>query len=266
MTAELITKSLRDNRSSALGWGAVLVVSVGLQLAVYPAVRDARGDLDQLLDAYPEAFKALFGVQGSFTSGIGYVQAEVFGFLAPLVLLGVAIGQAASTTAAEERAGTLDLLLANPISRTRVLTDKALAILANLLAVTAALAVTLVAGGRAVGLDVPIPDLLAACAAAVVVALPFGALALLVGAGTGRSGFAVAVPVGVAMPAFLLDALSALSEDVRPWRVLSPFHHAGIDDALAGDPGWGGFAVLLLVTAVLLGSAAVTFQRHDIRR
>ncbi|MER5267140.1 ABC transporter permease subunit [Actinosynnema sp. NPDC002837] len=266
MAAELIGKTLRDNRGSALGWGAVLVASVGLQLAVYPAVRNARADLDQLLDAYPEAFKALFGVQGSFTSGVGYVQAEVFGFLAPLVLLGVVIGQAARATAAEERAGTLDLLLANPVSRTRVLADKALAIVVSLLAVTAALAAVLVVGGRMAGLDVPVPGLMAACAASAVVALPFGALALLVGATTGRPGWAVAVPVGVALPAFLLDALSALSDDLRPWRVLSPFHHAGIDDALAGHPGWGGIAVLLLVTAVLMGAAIAVFQRHDVTR
>ncbi|MEV8438725.1 ABC transporter permease subunit [Actinosynnema sp. NPDC051121] len=266
MTAELIGKSLRDNRGSAVGWGAVLVASAGLQLAVYPAVRDASHDLDRLLDAYPEAFKALFGVQGSFTSGIGYVQAEVFGFLAPLVLLGVVIGQAARATAAEERAGTLDLLLTNPISRTRVLADKALAVGVNLLAVTAALVAVLVVGGHLAGLDVPASGLVAACAAAAVVALPFGALALLVGAATGRPGWAAAVPVGVAVPAFLLDALSALSDDVRPWRVLSPFHHAAIDDALAGHPDWGGLAVLLLVTAALLGAAVVTFQRHDVKR
>ncbi|MBB5801187.1 ABC-2 type transport system permease protein [Saccharothrix ecbatanensis] len=266
MAAELIRKTLRDNRGNALGWGAVLVASVGLQLAVYPAVRDARGDLDRLLDAYPEAFKALFGVQGSFTSGVGYVQAEVFGFLAPLVLLGVAIGQAARATAAEERAGTLDLLLASPVSRTRVLADKALAIMVGLLGVAAALAGVLVVGSRVVGLDVPVSGLVAACASAAVVALPFGALALLVGAGTGRPGLAVAVPVGVALPAFLLDALSVLSDDLRPWRVLSPFHHAGIDDALAGRPDWGGLALLLLVTAVVLGAAVAVFQRHDVTR
>ena len=70
----------------------------------------------------------------------------------------------------------------------------------------------------------------------------------------------------LALSAFLLDALSALSDDLRPWRVLSPFHHAGIGDALAGRPGWSGLALLLVVTAVLLTAAVATFQRHDVRR
>jgi ABC-2 type transport system permease protein len=265
MTAELVTKTLRDNRSSTLGWGVVLVVSVALQLALFPTIREASANLEQLLDTYPETFKALFGVEGStFTSGVGYLQAEVFGFLAPLVLLGVAIGHAARATAGEERAGTLGLLMANPISRTRLLLDKAAAALVDLLVVTAALAAVLLVGGRLAGLDVSVWWILASCAASALVAMPFGALALLVGAATGRPGVAVAVPVGLALPAFLLDALSALTDAVDPWLVLSPFHHAAIDDALAGRPDWGGFAVLLVLTGVLVGGAVVTFQCHEV--
>lgn len=260
-----MTKSLRDNRGSTIGWGIALVASVLLQLAVYPAVRDAAGEFEKLLDSYPESFKALFNVQQSLASGVGYLQGEVFGFLAPLVLLGVAIGQAARATAGEERAHTMDLLLANPVSRTRLLLDKALAVFVSVALVTVAFGVVLVVGSGVFGLGVPWPDLVFAVTASAVVALPFGALALLIGALTGRPGLAVAIPVGLSLLTYLLEALSPLSEGLRPWRVLSPFHHAAVNAALNGDPNWLGLAGMIVLTAVLLAGAAMAFERRDIR-
>ncbi|SFR02091.1 ABC-2 type transport system permease protein [Lentzea waywayandensis] len=265
MTTELMTKSLRDNRGNTIGWGIALVASVALQLAVYPAVRDAAGEFEKLLESYPESFKALFNIQQSLASGVGYLQGEVFGFLAPLVLLGIAIGQAARATAGEEKAHTLDLLLANPISRTRLLLDKAISVLVSVAIVTVVFAVVLVVGNSVVGLGVPWLDLVLAVKASAVVALPFGALALLIGALTGRPGLAIAVPVGLALLTYLLDALSALSDGLRPWRVLSPFHHAAVNSALSGDPNWLGLAGLVALTAVLVAAAAMAFERREVR-
>ncbi|HEX6345935.1 ABC transporter permease subunit [Umezawaea sp.] len=264
MSRDLVTKSLRDNRSGTIGWGAALVASVALQMAVYPTVKQAAGDFEQLLASYPEAFKAMFDVQGAFTSGVGYIRAEVFGFLAPLVLLGVVIGQAGRSTAGEERAGTMDLLAVNPVSRRELLLDKALAVLVDLLVVAAALAAVLLASNALVGLDVPPADLVTASLLAALLALPFGALALLVGALTGRRGLAVAIPIGAAVAAFLLQTLAELADWLRPWRVLSPFHHAAVGDALSGNANGVGAVVLLCATAVLLVLAVLAFERRDL--
>ncbi|HEX7304704.1 hypothetical protein [Lentzea sp.] len=156
----------------------------------------------------------------------------------------------------------MDLLPANPISRTRLLLDKAAAVLVSVAVVAVGFGAVLVVGSGLAGLGVPWPDMVAAVAASVVVALPFGALALLIGAATGRPGLAVAVPVGLALLSYLLDAVSALSEALRPWRVLSPFHHAAVADALNGHPNWLGIAGL---AAALVTGAALAFERRDIR-
>ncbi|MGW4213599.1 ABC transporter permease subunit [Lentzea sp. NPDC004789] len=265
MTTELVRKSLRDNRGSTTGWGIALVASVLLQLAVYPAIRDAADEFEQLLESYPESFKALFNLQQSLASGVGYLQGEVFGFLAPLVLLGVAIGQASRATAGEEKGHTMDLLLANPVSRTRLLLDKALAVFVSVALVTVAFGAVLVVGSSVAGLGVPWPDLVFAVTASAVVALPFGALALLVGALTGRPGLAVALPVGLGLLTYLLDALSPLSEGLRQWRVLSPFHHASVNDALNGDPNWLGLTGLVVLTGLLVMAGGIVFERRDIK-
>jgi len=264
MSRDLVTKSLRDNRAGTISWGAVLIASVALQMAVYPTVRHAAADFERLLASYPEAFKAMFDVRGAFAGGVGYVRAEVFGLFAPLVMLGVAIGQAGRCTAAEERAGTMDLLAVNPVSRREVLLDKALAVLLDLLAVAAALAAVLLVSNALVGLDVPPSALVAASLLTAVLAMPFGALALLVGALTGRRGLAVAVAIGAAVATFLVQTLAELADWLRPWRVLSPFHHAAVGDTLSGNANAMGAIVLLCATGVLLVLAVFAFERRDL--
>ncbi|MCS7484748.1 ABC transporter permease [Umezawaea endophytica] len=264
MSRDLVVKSLRDNRAGTIAWGLVLVASVALQMAVYPTVRDAAAGFEQLLSSYPEAFKAMFDIQGTFADGAGYVRAEVFGLFAPLVVLGVAIGQASRCTAGEERAGTMDLLVANPVSRREVLLDKAFAVLVDLVVVAAALAAVLLAANALVGLDIPPVDLVVASLLSAVLALPFGALALLVGALTGSRGLAVAAPVGAAVVTFLVQTLAELADWLRPWRVLSPFHHAGLGDAVSGNADALGALVLLGTAGILLALAVLAFERRDL--
>jgi hypothetical protein len=144
----------------------------------------------------------------------------------------------------------MDLLAVNAVPRRRILLDKALAVLVDLLAVTAALAVVLLVFNVVVGLDIAPAALVAASLFSAALAMPFGALALLVGALTGRRGLAVAIPIGVAVVTFLVQTLAELADWLRPWRVLSPFHHAAVGDALSGNANVVGVVVLLCATGV----------------
>ena len=99
-----------------------------------------------LINSYPTAFKATFGMEGvDFTSGPGYLSTETFSLLAPLMLIGLGIALGTGTIAGEEERGTLDLLIASPVSRGRVLAAKALGALAVLVTVAVGLYLTVLA-------------------------------------------------------------------------------------------------------------------------
>ena len=104
-----------------------------LMVAVYPSVRDNPA-LNKMVESYPEALKAssAFGGNVDYASGAGYLSSELFSFMVPLLLLVAAIGAGARATAGEEERGTLDLLLANPISRRRLVLEKLAALAAEL--------------------------------------------------------------------------------------------------------------------------------------
>jgi beta-exotoxin I transport system permease protein len=78
-----------------------------MQLAVYPSVHSQGAKMRDLIDSYPSAFKAMFGMEGvDFTSGPGYLSTETFSLLAPLMLIGLGIALGTGAIATEEERGT----------------------------------------------------------------------------------------------------------------------------------------------------------------
>ena len=70
-----------------------------------------------------DIFRGFHTIKG----GAGFLNAEMFSMMVPLVLIAVACSGAAAATAGEEDRGTADLLLSMPLSRGRVIFAKALA-------------------------------------------------------------------------------------------------------------------------------------------
>ncbi len=125
MLRNVFSKSLRDLRRSFLWWTLGLAGYVALIASVYPTIRDNR-DLDRLVESYPEALKAFiaFGGQFDITSAAGYLGSELFSFMMPALFLVASVGHGAGTLGGEEERGTLDLLLATPLSRRRIALEK----------------------------------------------------------------------------------------------------------------------------------------------
>ena len=114
--------------------------------------------------------------------GSGYLTAYLFGMMVPLLLMVFAISYGARLVAGEEDRGTLDLLAALPVSRTRVLLVKAAALLVTLGLLGVALVITVIAAAPLVDLRVEIAGLAAAVLSQVLLAALYGALALGLGA------------------------------------------------------------------------------------
>ena len=258
----IFAKALRDRRRAMIGWSAGLAGLTGLIFLYWPTVKD-NPELDRFLRGLPEAVRALTG-RSSITSPAGYLNAELFSLMIPLLLLVVAIGMGARAIAGEEERGTLELLLATPVSRRRVLLEKVAAGLLMLSALGVVLLVALVAGARLAGMDIATARLAAAALSVVALTLPFGALALALGCATGARGTAIGPSVAVAAAAYLLNSLAPLSAALKPWRVVSPFHWYDAEAVLSTGPRWGYLVLLAATAAALTALAALLFERRDI--
>ncbi len=266
MGTEVAVQTMRERGRSTVWWAAGLVALVALTVAFYPSIR-ADPSLNDLSKDMPESLRALFaGGELDITSAAGYLNSQVFALVAPLVLLVFSIGHGSGAVAGEEERGTLDLLLANPLRRRDYVLQRFAALTALLAVLVAVLLLATAIGARPVGLEIGVGKLAAGSISVGLLALLFGTLALAVGsARPGRAG-AIAVATGVAVAAWLFDGLSHTVGALEEWRPVSPFYQALGKSPLREGPPWGGWAILVAVTAVLVAAAVVGLERRDVQQ
>jgi ABC-2 type transport system permease protein len=259
-------RTLRDTARSLVWWSVGLAGTVALLVSVYPSIRD-NPSLSQLVQDYPEALKGFVGFGGEidYSSGAGYLGIELFSFMVPLLLLVAAVGAGARAIAGEEERGTLELLLANPVSRRRVVLEKLAALIVELAVLGLVLWGSLVVGARLADLGVSAGKLGAATLGAVLLALLFGCVALLVGAASGRRGRAIGIAAALAVAAYFVNSLTPLVDALEPFQKASPYFYYAAGDPLREGIDLGHMAVLLAVTAVAAALAPFAFDRRDVR-
>jgi ABC-2 type transport system permease protein len=258
---------LRDRRRSTLWWIGGLVGLVLFTVALYPSIR-GQVSFDEVLAELPEGFKALIGYEGTvpLTSPPGYLHARLFATLAPLLVLVFGIGAGAQAIGGSEDAGTLEPLLANPVTRDRVAVERYLAIVALLLLLVAVLTVALVTLGPPFGAleGVPTAGLLGACAGVFGIGLLHASLAFAVGAATGRRAPAVAVATAVAVAGYLIQSLLSLTDALRPLWAVTPWHWYLDHNMLAEGPAPAAIVLPLLVSLPLFLAGWAAFRRRDL--
>lgn len=260
----VLAKTLRDQRRALVGWGIAVALLALMQASFFPTIQEQAADLQKLVESYPPAMKAFLGDMSDFTTGAGYLRAELFTLMLPLLFLVYAIGRAADLVAGEEERGALDLLLAHPVTRRRALLEKAagLALALVLLALVAWVPLALM--DLALGMGVGPLRLALAVGMVVLLAWTFAALALAAGCLRGRKAVALAVAGGLAVATYLLHSLAALVPWMERAGALSPFRYYGGGEVLseAADPL--GVAVLLVLAGGLVALAAWAFERRDV--
>lgn len=264
MLRNVFLKTLRDRRRSLFSWAVGLVGLTAVTVGFWPTVEESGAELNRLIEDLPPAFRNLAGGDLDLTSPAGYLNGRVFSFLGPILFLVFAMAFGARTIAGEEQDGSLELVLARPIPRWRVVAEKfgALTVATVLLGVV--LWGSLALGALPVGLEIGPGPLAAGTLMVVLLGLLFGALALLLGALTGRRGLAIGITTAVAVGTYLLDLYASISEAVEPFRGLSPFHYYDAAQPLRNGIDPLHVAFLVVVTVFLAGFSLLAFERRDV--
>ena len=117
----VLAKALWRRRISLIWWSLGLVLAVALVAIAYPTFR-GNTELDKTFGTLPPSVQALLGLDptNTLTSPAGYLNSQFYANLLPIILLVYSIGISSWAIAGDEAGGTLELLLANPVSRMRL--------------------------------------------------------------------------------------------------------------------------------------------------
>ena len=255
-------------RRFALLWWSLGVLAADVLLAVaYPTVRD-NSELDRTFGGLPPGVQSALGLQaGAITSPAGYLNSQYFANLLPILLLVFGIGLAAWSIGGDEGAGTLELLLSNPVSRMRVTLERAGALALELTVLTTVAGVGLVVLAPFTGLTKGLGSdrILEAALAAGLLAITFSAVAFAVGAASGSRGAAIAIASALAVALFMIEGLAAQVSVLRPIREASPWHWFLGTDPIRHGLLWQSWALPLAASVAVIVIGGARFVRRSLR-
>lgn len=238
-------------------------VLAALVIWVFPSFQQSI-NLDEMLDAYPQPVLKAFGIETMATLE-GFLAVELYAF-AWVILLGLYTAYAAAGIVSDAvEHDRMDLWLAMPVRRWRLLVEQFLTMLVPIVVVNAVTPVVVYAGSVLIDEPLAVQDLIMVHALSIPYLLATGAIGLVLGVVFSRSAVAERAALALVFALFLVESL--LTDTDYEWvGAVSPTRYYQVNDILIrGEYGYVSAGILLAGTVVLVGLAAVLFGRKDIR-
>ena len=241
---------------------AGLSLFAGLFLAIGPSLV-AEIDMEAYAAAMPPALQAAFNLSamGSF-AGLLATELYLFGWV---ILLGIYFAYlGAGSVAGDVESGRADMLLSTPLSRSRLVLEKFLALAWPVLVVNVVVGLVVYVGALAIDETLPFVDVLAVHALSVPYLLVAAALGVLASTVADSASLAQRVSAGLVFALFLLESFVTNTE--YEWLgTLSPSRYYDPTAILvSSEYDVTGALGTLVAAGVLLALAVLYFERRDL--
>jgi ABC-2 type transport system permease protein len=195
--------------------------------------------------------------------------AIALGYVHPIAIILVsifAIGFSTSAVAGERQRGTLEVLLARPLSRIGVYATLLAAALLFIALVLIAASVGTILGSALVGVldELPADRLPILWLNGMLLWGSFAAIGLAASVSFDRLTPAIGITVAIVIVMYFLDILGSLWPDAKGLQPYSMFHYLASRDVLTGTVNVLGLALLAVVGAITIAWAVTVFPRRDL--
>ena len=253
---------LRQGRSALIIWTAAISFMLGVCIVIYPEMSTQMGDIS-----------AMFADMGSFSQAFGMDRinfGELLGFFGVecgnVLGLGGAFFAALlgiSALAKEEKEHTAEFLLTHPVSRTRVITEKLCAVIAQIVILNLAVIAVTALSVLIIGEEADIKTF-------ALLFLSFFLMQLEVAAVTfGISAFlrrgSLGIGLGLAAVFYFMNIVANLIDETKFLKYITPFGYTESADIIADGALNGGYlAVGMAIAALGIILAFWKYGRKDI--
>jgi ABC-2 type transport system permease protein len=256
--------ALRRQQRGLVIWALSLAAYSLMIVSMWPTIHRSAKPMQDYMSSWPKGLRDAFGIT-DMTTPTGYLGAELFSVILPLLVIVAAINITLELTAGYEDAGYFETLLVLPVTRDRILLTRGLAALVALAGLGGVLYLALAGGGLAVDMHLSQGRLAAATLTVIMLAMLHAAIGYLgAGLGLGR-GAALGLAAGVAVLGYAVNNLFPLVTALRGTAKYSPWHWTIGQDPLRTGLPVGGILLTLAVTAMLVTVGTIAFIRRDIR-
>ena len=255
--------TLWQRRWSILWWSVGVVGLVVLTLAFYPTIHNQAAQLNKSFGNLNSSTLALFGGT-DFFSPVGYLNSQLIYLMLPLILIILGVGLGSSLIGREEADGTIESILARPISRSHLLFAKAFAGAFIISGATIIGSAVIIGMAKTVNIGIPVLNIVAACFACFMLVLTVSSAAFLLAA-TGRDrGAALGITVVYALGGYIISSLASSVHWLQNPSLIFPYHYYRSADILRGTFSWSSIVFFGVFTVACMMLAWLSFRRRDL--
>lgn len=258
----LIKHELKQGWKSLAIWTLAIGFFVVICVLMYP---EMEGEMEEVSEMFSSmgAFTAAFGMDRlNFGTLIGFYAVECANILGIggafyAAILGV------TALAKEEKERTAEFLLSHPISRTKIITDKWIAILIqivilNLLVFLMSIASIAFINEKIMWQEIGYLHLAYFLVQIVLAGICFGISAFIRGSGLG-------VGIGLATVMYFINIVANITESAKDLKYITPFGFAEGADIIANvDLNWKMVAINLMFAMIGVLAAYWKYRKKDI--
>ena len=260
MLGSLVGKAILD-RGRATAAAALLILFYGaVAIISYNALGDTMVDL---LESMPPALAAIYGTNDG--TPVGMAVGAVYSIIAPAVVLAYTIGGGTGAAVGEENRGSLELLLANPLSRTAVLRSKAVVVSIGTVAVAIATWMGVLIATVVVNDGIGDRDVFALSVMLVTFGFMMGSLAMAISGWTGKSSLGASIAAGIAAVSWLMTTVFSVNATFARIAEFTPWHLYDGNQPMTNGVHGGSFVIMVLLTGLFVWIAVVGVNRRDLK-
>lgn len=258
----IVKHELKQGRNSFLIWTASIGFLIAVCVFLFPEMKEQMEGVSDIFSSMG-SFTAAFGMDRlSFGTLMGFYSIECGNILG----LGGALYAsfcAVSILSREEKDKTAEFMLAHPVSRTRVVTEKLLAVLLQITLMNLLIYALAIGSVAAIGEQIPWKELNLLHIAFYLMQLE------LTGICFGISSFlrrgTIGIGLGIATMMYFLNIIANVTETVDFLKYITPFGYCEGADILTNgrlDTGMIGIGMLLGIIGII--AAYLIYSKKDI--
>ncbi len=259
----IFKQSLRRWKWQIIGWGSSLLIVAVYLMWLYKPMLEQQAQLKNLFDAYGKEMLSFFGGAVDIFSAGGYLNFGFFSYI-PVAIGILALLLGSGLVVADEEKGTLDLILAHPITRTALFWGRWLALSAALTATLLLTWLGFAVGLPWTGLDTTAWQMLLPHISLLSILILFGTLALFLSLVLPSRTMAASVTGALLVASYLVTSLASVNDKLEQINKFSPMQYYQGGGAVNGL-NWSYFVGTLGVALVFAVLAWLLFLRRDIR-
>ena len=261
----IFSNTLSRFRGQILGWGLSLGLLAWFMTLFYDTIAEQKESYMQMMTGYPKELLAFFStgsVMEMFTPS-GYLNLEFFSYMT--IIIGIfAVSAGSGLLAGDEENGTMDLILAHPVSRSALFVGRSLAFLLATIAILVLTWLGFVIAVPGTMMDVSAGELALPLVSLFEILAIFGTLALLLSMLVPSQRMAAMISGIALIGCYFINALAQIDNVLEPIAKVLPFKY--YRGGLAIDEmNWGQWAVMIGISALFVIVAWWRFERRDIR-